>query len=58
MSQDGSPLKSQNSNNSIKTVNNNDEDEFMNDDDGGFRYVTVSKEELQEKGKVIAQMHN
>ena len=30
----------------------------MNDDDGGFRQVTVSKDELAEKGKMIAKMHN
>lgn len=33
-------------------------DEFMNDDDGGFRYVTVNKDEIVEKGKMIAKMHN
>lgn len=67
-----SGLKSNNSNHSInKSTLNKEEsldndanntaddiDEFMNDDDGGFRYVTVSKEELVEKGKLIAQMHN
>lgn len=40
------------------TVTNDDVDEFMNDDDGGFRQVTVNKEEFNEKGKLIAQMHN
>jgi len=66
MSANLSPVRSEKSNHMNESPSypnkedeeNDNEDEFMNDDDGGFRYVTVDKNELIEKGKLIAEMHN